>query len=319
MKNNIQEIQTLVRDLKQTTAQQQITNLHRANGLWSICAFGMDWSLIIFACFLATKGWVALICSLVIIGSRQRALSNLVHDSSHRNLFVTPKLNDVIGNFFAAFAMFDTVAAYRKSHLMHHRFLGDTSIDPDAISHGRYGYDDQDPVKEKASKTYASLLLNERAFLDSVSGNLRALSLKERMSMAMWWGTVTVGSTLFFGGANTFLFILMWVVSRGTSYHVIRIFAEFLDHTGLDARSTIKFTRNLPHQNVWAFLLHPHQDTYHLAHHIFMGVPHYKLREIDALLMKTKIYREAHHCDSYFIGNHSAVSCWIGNCKGNLL
>ncbi len=111
-------------------------------------------------------------------------------------------------------------------------------------------------------------------------------------------------------------FIGIWFISRATSYHVIRIVAEFLDHAGLKVGSILGFTRNLPHAGALPPMFHPHQDTYHLVHHLFQKIPHYNLVRAHKLLEADPHYAGAHHCDSYFIGNHSAVQCWVGRCGG---
>ncbi len=91
----------------------------------STLALLADWTLIAAALILVHLSPIIFILpALIIIGSRQRALSNLVHDASHGNLFSSEKVNDSIADLLAAFPTFDTVEAYRKSHLGHHRYLG---------------------------------------------------------------------------------------------------------------------------------------------------------------------------------------------------
>lgn len=312
MKNNTQELEILFANLKKRSTKLELTTLHQPIPVDSVIAFATDWILIGISLFIATKGWPLAILSIVIIGSRQRALSNLVHDASHRNLFSSPRMNDFIANILSAYPMFETVNAYRKSHLMHHRFLGDLSKDPDSNSHLRYGFDDRNPPQKRG--IYFSLLRNNRAWCDSVMGNWPQLTRKDKSSIFIWWVLLATASLTFCGPTTTALFFGLWIVSRATTYHAIRIFAEFLDHTGLNSETILRFTRNLPHQGFWSALFHPHQDTYHLAHHVFMSIPHYRLREAHALLMRSDLYRNAHHCDSYFKGDHSAIACWQGNC-----
>ena len=159
-------------------------------------------------------------------------------------------------------------------------------------------------------------MFNFNSWSDSFSGGYFNLSGTEKLKLAAWWAIVSLILWITLGPTVTSLVVALWIVSRGTAYHVIRLCAEFLEHTGLEAKNTITFTRNLPHSTILAIMLHPHEDTYHLIHHIFMGIPHFRLKKAHLVLSKSPVYRAAHHCDSYLLGNHPALSCWLGNCDG---
>src|ERR1700722_3926147 len=65
----------------------EIRNLHRPIILRSLAAAIGDW-LAIFAAFAAVLAWGALAAPLaiIVIGNRQRALGNLLHDAAHGSL-----------------------------------------------------------------------------------------------------------------------------------------------------------------------------------------------------------------------------------------
>lgn len=58
-----------------------------------------------------------------------------------------------------------------------------------------------------------------------------------------------------------------------TSYQAVRLFAEFLDHAGLEPGTVIGFTRNLLQHGLADHFFHPHDDHYHLVHHLLPNVP----------------------------------------------
>jgi fatty acid desaturase len=301
--------------LSSASEKSLFRSLHQRLPVRVALAFLFDWLLIILSVLLASQSLLFFPVSLLLIGSRQRALSNLVHDASHGNLFSNRKMNDFFANFFSAYAVFETVGNYRRGHLKHHQFLGLTGLDPDTDSHLRYGFDDSKPRKEPPFSLYVSLILSPSSWKDSVFGQFTQLSFVEKAQVFVWWGVILGSITLVAGLSVMFLFLFLWIVARGTSYHAIRVFAEFLDHTGLPVGSSLSFTRNLPHRGLFSSIVHPHEDTYHLIHHLFPRIPHHQLRQAHQVLNQSSVYLRAHHCDSYFFGQHSAVSCWIGLCN----
>ncbi len=302
--------------------QPRLNLLKRPGAFRSIVAFLADWAWIALSTVCVNKAGMVLVpLACLVIGSRQRALSNLIHDASHGNLFKSRRANDWATNCLAGYPLLETVRRYRESHHAHHHSLGDMGLDPDARSHLRYGYSGYDEAKATPGQTalgiYFHLLLNRAAWRDSVLGSVQSLTLQEKLQTTLFWIALVSVMALAFGknGPGTSAtFVILWWASRATTYHAIRILAEFLDHTGLRPGSIFGFTRNLPHGTLIAWFLHPHEDTYHLLHHLIPNLPHHALPKAHTLCVKEERYRNAHHCDSYIWGGHSAWLCWSGGC-----
>ena len=156
-----------------------------------------------------------------------------------------------------------------------------------------------------------------KAIKSSLFGSLFTLQTKDKTVLAAWWVSVITLVSVLTTFKISFIIVSCWFLAKLSSYHMIRIFAEFLDHSGLDSKDVISFTRNLPHKGILRFIFHPNCDTYHIAHHLYPKIPHYNLAEADRILTARVDYTFAHHCDSYFFGSHSAVDCWVGNCEGS--
>jgi fatty acid desaturase len=200
--------------------------------------------------------------------------------------------------------------------MKHHQYLGDVEKDPDSRSHLKLGYNDTKPWKGNPFINYLRIILNPRAVSSSLIGNLLTLSLKEYFMLTCWWGSAfillsTIGTLKLALGV-----VCVWFMSKVTTYHMIRILAEFLDHSGLEQGEVISFSRNLPHNGVLRFIFHPNCDTYHIVHHLYPRIPHYNLAKADFILQSRFDYAQSHQCDSYFFGKHSAASCWVGSCGG---
>ena len=75
---------------------------------------------------------ITFLVALVIIGSRQFALAVLAHDAAHNLLFENNKVNDLAGQWFCAYPIFQDNRVYRPYHLKHHRHT-ETEDDPDLV------------------------------------------------------------------------------------------------------------------------------------------------------------------------------------------
>lgn len=293
-------------------------DLKKSNFLRSIFSITIDIFLVVFAYFLIFKSYYFVPVSLILIGSRQRAISNLTHDASHINLFSNRWVNDVFANIFCALPMFETVQFYRKSHNKHHQFLGNNQKDPDSASHLMYGYDDSNPWTGNPYRNYCRLIFNIKSFKSSLFGSILHLSAIDLALVVVWWTTVGVLLAVNLDLHSSVIILGVWFLSKMTIYHFIRIVAEFLDHSGLKNEGIVAFSRNLPHDGLLRFIFHPNCDTFHIVHHLYPKIPHYNLREADRIISSNEDYLSAHHCDSYFFGKHSAINCWVGKCEGNL-
>jgi fatty acid desaturase len=294
--------------------REKLRNLRNPNELKSSVSIAIDWLFICLGYLLILKSYLWVPIGILIIGSRQRALSNLSHDSAHFNLFRKKSVNDSISNIFCSLPMFETVGAYRKNHNQHHKHLGDLDKDPDSSAHLKYGYNDSLPWRGNPALNYSRLIFNRVTIVSSLFGSLFSLTKKDKIALALWWTFAVCFLVTLTTFKMTAILVGCWFLAKLTSYHFVRIFAEFLDHSGLDNKDVISFTRNLPHKGLLRFIFHPNCDTYHIVHHLYPSIPHYNMSEADKVLEERVDYKYAHHCDSYFFGAHSAVKCWVGNC-----
>jgi fatty acid desaturase len=69
----------------------------------------------------------------LFIGSRFRALGNMLHECSHGTFVRGPKLNMILGHLLA-FIDFTDFEVYRREHMSHHRHIGDPVLDLDFIN-----------------------------------------------------------------------------------------------------------------------------------------------------------------------------------------
>jgi fatty acid desaturase len=114
-----------------------------------------------------------------------------------------------------------------------------------------------------------------------------------------------------FSGQAALIFFSLWVLARATTFHAITAFREISDHVGLVPGSLIGFSRNHPIHGLMSHVFHPHNNGYHLLHHLTPGIPFHAIPKAHALLSDWPPYAAAEQCDAYFSGSNSAVRSWV--------
>jgi fatty acid desaturase len=243
--------------------------------------------------------------AMILVATRLRAIGNLLHDASHRNLFANRVLNDLIGRFVLAPAAFEGWNSYRKNHMEHHRDLG-TPCDPDLI---------EVSVKSRTAlgllKTFLRTLFERRFWLRSVLV-CDPFSPSEIVPLLFFWILLLSGISwlLSFQAAAFVLGFLLF--TRATVFHALRVFWEMADHAFLKPESEIEFTRTMPSNSPLTWLLHPHNDNFHLAHHLFPSIPMANLKRAHEILLRCPSYAAGEFCESYLSGSTSVLASLCG-------
>lgn len=228
----------------------------------------------------ATASYALYLLSLFIIASRMRAMENLVHEASHNNLFPSAPLHQRF-QFLYAFPVFRVLEDYRRSHMVHHKHLGDPQKDPDVLRLHDLGLDrlPERPVwyllgvPMTGYLTYEYLTTTFREFWGSPSSRLSKLVFWFAVLLAVWW-TATFQEFAYY-----YLIPLLAVLP------VTRYWAEAAEHLGLDLRGGFGSSRtNIGFLHMW--LMNPHNDGYHAAHHLCSQIPFHLLPEAHDHLMK---------------------------------
>lgn len=138
--------------------QEELTRLRKLDNWHGLAALVTDWTVIILAALCGEvlndlSSWASWIfylgVALPVIGTRQRALATLLHESAHDILAKNKRLNRFLGTCFSGYMIFQSYNAYRRSHVRdHHGSFGDPRIDPDLRAHISAGlYEPQSGAK----------------------------------------------------------------------------------------------------------------------------------------------------------------------------
>jgi fatty acid desaturase len=86
-------------------------------------------------------------------------------------------------------------------------------------------------------------------------------------------------------------YILLWMVPLGTSFSFFMLLRQVVQH-GNASGDRFTNTRIFLVSRLIRFAVFPLGMDYHLPHHLFPMVPHYRVRQLHEILLETEEYRE---------------------------
>jgi fatty acid desaturase len=243
---------------------------------------------------------------LILIGSTQRALINLLHESTHGNLAANKFMNLICGTVLSGYLVLHLFVPYKNSHLgYHHRFLGDPEKDPDYNFHLRCGLYEMKESNASfflknilltafgaRSFQYIYFVFKDRIFFRQADAIVRApigIGTERAIFAIEWIALLTVFAYL---GIVKFL-LLFWIVPLVTSAVAVGWISELAEHYPLPQSESVALfmTRNRHGWLVEQFLLGRHHDNYHLVHHLAPGVPFWNMKRAHRILLEDESYR----------------------------
>ncbi|MCR4471357.1 fatty acid desaturase [Burkholderia sp. SCN-KJ] len=262
-----------------------------------------DWALVFVAAACGYRyGTVATIAALFVIGNRQRALGNLLHDAGHRNLYRDRRLGDTFAKLLIAPALLVDLERYRATHARHHAMLGAPEHDPDYIA----------PRSTRVGwwETYLGLLFSRNAWISAVAGHCvdPQVGATRRMRLVAWW--IALGALLTSVAGHEFaaFVLVLWYLAKATTFHTITTLREMCDHYGLAPGGIYSFTRDTTVARYRRWIIHPHNNGFHLTHHLLPSVPYYRLAAAQNVLSGLPSYRaRGMTCTAYFFGDDAVV------------
>jgi fatty acid desaturase len=306
----LRDVAEMWRYARRAGIARQLKSLHRPRLSRFLLAAAGDWGLIglAAAAAMAASGtpyiWVAVPLALLVIGNRQRALGNLLHDASHWSMDGNRHRSQIVANLLFCWPLWVSMPIYRDEHNRHHRHLGDPARDPDFIH-------DENRLSRGWFSVWLDQMRAPQLIRSALIGDMLRMGWLSRLGVLAWWGGLLGLIAALAGTPQALTFLGLWLGAKATAFHAITAFREISDHVGLKPGSLIGFSRNHPFSSAAGHLIHPHHNGYHLLHHLNPGIPFHALPKAHALLLGWPRYAAGEHCDSYFSGRLSATRSWV--------
>lgn len=295
---------------------KEIKTLYVYDNWHAPIALLMDYTLIIFAIILAEYSYWFLPLTLLIIGSRQRALATILHEASHSALTRNKKFGKIIGTYFSGYLIFQSWNwnSYTQSHVKNHHPKIGTDLDPDYDYYKSLGVFNAHSKKEVFWKFFFAPILCLKLF-----SNVKYLIVNRLMSNAnkkellkilfvhlvfFVLGTKLVGYKFYF---------LYWLLPYFTVFQMITWFIELAEHYPMIAyaKSNIEISRNRFSHFMEHFFTGMHGENYHFIHHLFPAIPFWNLKKAHFILMQDDEYRSINmQFGGIFISSNKNPSMW---------
>lgn len=278
-----------------------------------------DWALIAasISVHLLVGGVVVYLIAVVVIGVRMRALGNLLHEAAHAKLFTNAHANAVAGTVLCGWPLLVNFRRYAALHRMHHRYLWRDDRDPDLALYRLTG---TETGSADVSSFAGFLVRHVLLVIALVMPWRRLMSGWRRQPRPVGWITSALVLALGLLAARTLTvdLLLYWLVPWFTSYQMCSYWAELGEHGGLRPAGHHWGSRNWRGSIITRWVIGSHSDDlYHLLHHWFPAVPHYRLRSLDRICRQHwPDYAAAARCCGFFLGGRDGVSVlrdiWVG-------
>lgn len=304
----------------------QIRELTKLDNWHGLLALLEDYFIILVSILITSHvTWFFYPIALLVIGSRQRALTTILHESAHGVLAKNKSLNWVLGTFCSGYLILQQMNAYKKSHCSeHHSHLGNPERDPDFKFYREEGLYNPFSPKDFLVKHILQPLLLFKApqyLFYLVKHRLFGKKCDRKESTIMQaYLLIIVGASVWFGFWDQL--ILFWLVPYVTVFQVLGYFIEVSEHYPLVGKNTVDLYMTRNRFSPWyeAFFTSMHGENFHQVHHLLPSVPFWNLAKAHLILLTDSNYAKHNSLTGGIFfsasGVPSIVSSWINYVRG---
>lgn len=254
---------------------------------------------------------LTVVFALFVIGARQLGFAVVMHESAHRTLFRSRKLNDFVGNWLSGYPVYLSVDMYRVHHLEHHAKTW-TDADPDLplatvfpVSKASMA---RKVIRDLSGITGLKRLLGTTYLVfkvirgEQVDAGTLPMRLERKPAVRMVIGTVLTNSILFgvLSALGHPMLYLLWFGAWMTTNNLVARIRSIAEHAVVpDPSDPMRQTRTVLAGWPERLFIAPNCVQYHLEHHLLMTVPHYNLPKLHQMMRERGLLEGACIADNY--------------------
>ena len=302
--------------------KDDLARLGRPSVLRSLGAVAWTWGWILgcFAFYCWRPGPLAFAAGWVIMSGRHLALAILMHEAAHRLIARDRRLNDWVGRWLLAYPILLDLEIYRSIHLQHHKATW-TDADPDLhlaepfpITRrslwrkivrdltGQTGWDRYRLI----ARLSAGLSPKKKGLEGAGLFTVLARFARRQRGFLITNAVILAGLV---AARHPEAFLLLWWLPAFTGYSLVLRLRSIAEHAAIgDPKDELRQTRTTLAPFWLRFFLAPHSVNYHLEHHLYMFVPHYRLARVHRLLEARGVLEHAEIATSYLAVLRKATS-----------
>lgn len=253
------------------------------------------------------------VVGIALVATFQHRLSGLAHDASHFTLFRNRLANELASDLLLMFPIVAMTQRYRAAHLGHHRHVNDPERDPDLVRINHPEPHRFPMAKPAFWHRYVVKALWPPEILKYLVGRAKAANLgagegvevrtvyRTRVARGLR-GTYWLGLLTAVHAADAWpVFWLFWVVPLLTVYPFLMQLREIAHHMNAPDDGDLTNSRVFQVHPILEAAVFPYGQAFHLTHHLFAMIPHYRVAEAHAILQRYRPYREqVVVCRGYF-------------------
>lgn len=293
-----------VREIPRLLTKDEIRSLSKIDSVKFTAAVLIEVVTIALAVWVSETWWnpIVYLIAVVVIGSRINALGGLMHDAAHWRAYANRTVNDIVGEIIAL-PTSTSMAGYRNSHFAHHRELNSDN-DPDWTRN--IGLPEFEFPKPRPTVIgYILQYLSGLKIYSAVSGFHKNAETRDIPALINRARLIFFVALLIAAIALGFWkqLLLYWVVPLLTVFLAIRYIRNVAEHYAVEHEHVLNESRTVLANPVELWLIAPWGLNYHLEHHLFPGIPCFRLAELHKILMTREPFPQiAHITHGYFTG-----------------
>lgn len=233
-----------------------------------------------------TPGWGELLIAVFAItlaGRQIRAIECLVHEASHLNWNRRGRrLNDILAIVVTGLPTGLNPSAYRRSHLQHHGRFG-TAADPDLRKYEQLAFEDLD--RGRLSSFTRGCVHRFISYQADWLVSVRRAPWSVVIPLA-WAAGAIIGPAWLVGGTDAAVLASgIWICAHTIVWPAVRFVGESGEHAYRGTTTVFEATVSSLGL-AQRLMFHPHGDGYHTVHHMWPGVPHFRIGRLHRVLIE---------------------------------